>query len=310
MKGRDHVKYLLCLGVADKIVNESKNEWWGYSPSALFLLREKSSASEITGLIEIVESGKLNSFERFLVSTSAFTKNDLNDIAGTTSLREYDFAAAEKWLSKVPGSYYEAEPFTTYLAANPFADLILDTHQPTEADSVNYTRSSFSKKMIRLKREAGIAADTNTRAKTYYELAKGYYHMSYWGNSWLLARYSWSGSEYEYGDKTRNRDYFNVDTAKAYYLRAYNTSADNNFKAKALFMAAKCDQKLFGNLPDQYNDPSSSDYQKDLTAWLTKFDKRNNYFSTLGKNYRTTAFFKEAQRTCSYLDDFVKKMKK
>jgi hypothetical protein len=163
---------------------------------------------------------------------------------------------------------------------------------------------SFSQKMIRLQKELAATKDKEKKALLHYELAKGYYHMSYWGNSWLLVQYGWSGSEYEYEYKSEdfakhyNPDYFEVKRAKENYLSALANTTNKNLQAKCIYMAAKCDQKQVGNLPE--GNAATSE-------WLRDFDKRNGFFSRLGKDFTGTPFYKEAFNTCSYLRDFVRK---
>ena len=308
------VKYILCSGVADRINDSYVKESYGYYPQTLFKLRKFVSAQQVEALIRLVESKNLNPFEQYLVQHSSFNKDDLNDIAGTAWLRQYQFIEAEKWFKKIPAAYYKKEPFKSYLAANPFADLLLDTHRPTKQDTVTYTKLSFAQKMSRLEKDAAAATDKEQKAKLFYELAKGYYHMSYWGNSWLLVEYDWSGSETGYDNKDSssfgnapNPDYYLVNKSKDYYLLAASNSSNQNFKAKCIYMAAKCEQKKYGEMPYYYE--NSPEYRKKVLDWANYFNKNTNYYTLLQKQYGNTAFYKEAYNTCSYLKDFVNSRK-
>ena len=85
-----------------------------------------------------------------------------------------------------------------------------------------------------------------------------------------------------------------------------DASLDKNFKAKCLFMMAKCAQKIvhkpqyeeFGNNYDEY-DVADKKY-------FTLF-KKNKYFPQFTKEFAGTPFYKEAFSRCSYLRDFVNK---
>lgn len=303
VNNKNAVKYMLCSGVADFIHHEYLKDSWGYYPQTLYSLRRQLNAKQVDELIQLVESKTLNDFEKFLVSKASFSKNDLYDLAGTTLLREHKFTEAEKWFMKVPAAYYQAEPFNTYLAANPFADLLLDTHAPTRQDTVKYTKLSFSQKMARLEKELAAAVSKEKKSALHYELAKGYYHMSYWGNSWMMVQYGWSGSEAEYPaedikSNMATNDYYTVAKSKSNYLAALSNSSNSNFQARCLYMAAKCDQKQVGNIPWE---------KAELRTWIMNFDKRNGYYTQLSKTFATTPFYKEAFNTCSYLKDFVRK---
>lgn len=302
-KDKNTIKYILCTSVADKINKEYVKESWGYYAQSLDILRKEVPAKQVEELIQLFESKKLNSFEKLLVSNCTFSKEDAIDVAGTAWLRQYNFTEAEKWFKKVPANYYKQKPFKTYLAANPFADLLLDTHAPTDQDTVTYTKLLFVQRMIQLEKQAATATEKESKAMLLYELAKGYYHMSYWGNSWLLVAYYWSGAEYDFSDNSQrfytrlNPDYYEIKKAKEYYLAALAATADKNFQAKCIYMAAKCDQKKAGNIPWD---------KAGVKQWVQDFDKRNSYYSKLQKEFGTTPFYKEAFTTCSYLQDFVK----
>lgn len=309
--GRNSAKYLLCLGVADGIQEKYLKSSWGYSPQSIGALQNNTSASQAEWLVSYLESKTLSTFEQYLVKNSIFNRNEVNDLVGTCWLRQLDFAKAEKWLAKLPAGYYRKEPFNTYLAANPFADLLLDTHGPTAQDTVRYDKLKFTRRMKQLETAITATSDADKKARYHYELAKGLYQMSYWGNSWMLQAYYWSTMELEekqvgkdYGPNPK--EYYELASAKTHYLKALAASSNTNLQAKCLFMAAKCDQKQVGNLPWLYNFGLRNDYQKALNEWLLKFDKHNAFFSQLSQHFSRTPFYQEAYNTCSYLRDFVR----
>ncbi|MBC7849201.1 MAG: hypothetical protein H7Y31_05675 [Chitinophagaceae bacterium] len=304
------VKYILCRGLADKIQSEYVKEGWGYNANSLSDLRSEATVKQAEELVRMIESKKLSHFDKFLVAKNSFDRDDVNDVVGTAWLRQFNFVEAEKWFKKVPTAYYIDDPFKTYLAANPFADLLLDTHAPTKQDTVVYTKLSFTQRMNKLIKELGSATEATKKASLNYELAKGYYHMSYWGNSWMFVQYDWSGSEYDgepskyFAKQQRSTDYYTVEKAKSHYLKALELSPDKNFKAKCIYMAAKCEQKRVGKIPWYFEGDDAQ--KKVLDAWVLKFDKQNLYFTTLKRDYKETPFYKEAVRGCSYLRDFVR----
>ncbi|WP_315818326.1 hypothetical protein [Paraflavitalea speifideaquila] len=309
-KQTSNAKQLLCIGVANWISEKYAKGGWGYNgPYALSMLRYEMTAEQVEQLIQLMESKKLNDFEQYLVAHNSFTKDDVNDVAGTTWLRQFNYAAAEKWFAKVSTAYYQKEPYTTYLAANPFADLIEDTHAPTKQDTVKYTKLTFVRKMLRLEQEVKTLKEADRQAKTYYELAKGLYQLSYWGNSWMLVHYDWSGNDGlkgPNGQQPGDKEYYGVLNAEAYYKKAFDLSTDKNFKARCMFMMAKCDQKQIP-VPSWSDFKEYTDYEKAQKTYSKNIMINKQYFPILAKEYAATPFFKEAINTCSYLKDFVKK---
>lgn len=87
-----------------------------------------------------------------------------------------------------------------------------------------------------------------------------------------------------------------------------DASTDKNFKARCLFMMAKCTQKQVRR--PQYSDFSGNNdwdaYTAAEKAYWPKF-KNNTLFPQLAKEYGNTPFYKEVFNTCSYLSDFVRR---
>ena len=96
------------------------------------------------------------------------------------------------------------------------------------------------------------------------------------------------------------------DQAQEYFEKAMAASNDKNFKARCLFMMAKCSQKQIHK--PQYDEFANKYDEMDI-AEKKYFDnfKHNKYFPQLVKEYGNTPFYKEAFNSCSYLSDFVKK---
>ena len=148
-----------------------------------------------------------------------------------------------------------------------------------------------------------------TAAKSYYKLALGMYNISYYGHTWELVQYYRSGSDGYYIPENATafqKEYYGVYKAHDYFERALKASTDKNFKARCLFMMAKCAQKQvpqpqYGSYPVNWDK-----YEADYKAYVPLF-KNNKYFPQFVKEYGSTAFYKEAFGSCSYLRDFVRK---
>jgi hypothetical protein len=119
-----------------------------------------------------------------------------------------------------------------------------------------------------------------------------------------MIKYNWSGGE---AAKNDNDAYFNTSSARDNYLKAAAAFTDRNKKARAIFMAAKCDQKRIGEFPELYSYRDTKEYNAAVRKWVTAFDKKTGYFTSLKKEYGNTAFFAEAETACSYLSEFVRK---
>lgn len=100
-------------------------------------------------------------YEKYLIKHTGFSIADVQDVIGTTLLREDKLDEALVWFNKINPKYYKEEPYATYMAANPFADLLLDIHAPTAQDTVKYSKAGFTKMMIGLKKQFNEQTDPN-----------------------------------------------------------------------------------------------------------------------------------------------------
>lgn len=133
--------------------------------------------------------------------------------------------------------------------------------------------------------------------------------MTYYGHAWELVQYYRSGSDGYYipANATEfQKQYYGCYAAHDMFNKAMTASTDKNFKAKCLFMMAKCSQKIVQK-PQYYEFGSRyDDFSNAEKAYYPLF-MQNKYFPQLTNEYAGTVFYKEAKTSCSYLRDFVKK---
>jgi hypothetical protein len=132
--------------------------------------------------------------------------------------------------------------------------------------------------------------------------------MTYYGHAWKLVQYYRSGSDgYYIPDEATGfqKEYYGCYKAHEHFEKAMQASTDKNFKARCLFMMAKCAQKNIRK--PQYSDFPNYDYEKYDAAEKKYFllFKNNKYFPQLKKEYGNTPFYETAFDNCSYLRDFV-----
>ena len=296
----DIYKEALAIGAADNIMKGS-NEYAGYSSSITFL-RNSMISKDVEKLFTLMESKQPNKFETYLITHNSLKKSDVIDFAGTAYLRDYDYTNAITWFKK------SADKKNVAINTNPFIDLLYDQEEvlPSEVKFTT-TKLAFAEEMLRLQKIS--ETDKANAAKHLYKMANGFYNMTYYGHAWKLVEYYRSGYDGYYipNDATSfQKEYYGCFKAKEYFEKAMAASSDKNFKARCLFMMAKCSQKQLHR--PQY-DEYANNYDKMDAAekkYLLDF-KRSQYFPQLIKEYGGTPFYKEAFNSCSYLRDFVNK---
>jgi hypothetical protein len=247
----------------------------------------------------LLHNPQKSSWETFLCRHFVVTGDEVKTTIAVAHIREYQFREALIWLRKIK------DPRQLELHRNPFADLIIDYQDSLfSIDKGNFDKISFISTMATLMDKARNKTAT---AAELYKLATGYYNMTYYGRAWEVVKFERLSTQgaHEIPDATPfEKEYYNCFTAERYFKNAMQASPDKNFRARCLFMMAKCAQKQVKQRPSPSEDYITS--EKNYRDFQNRF-MQNKYFPQLSREYGNTDFYKEAFTTCSYLRDFVRK---
>lgn len=297
----EYHKEAFCIGAADLIKYPLAD--YSYYKGVDFM-RNNLESKDVEKLYVLLNNKQRNNFEEFLIKNNSINQSLVAEFAGTAYLREYNYSKAIQWFKKAPDKQF------LIIKKNPFIDLKYDREEQLPVESKFRTNKlAFAETMLQLLQQA--AADTINAGKYYYKIALGMYNMTYYGHTWELVQYSRSGSD-GYAIPTNatafQKEYYGCFSALAYFEKAMTASVDKNFKAKCLFMMARCSQKQVPR--PNYNDFSYNWDQLEAAQniYWPRF-KKNRYFPQLVKEYGNTPFYKEAYNSCSFLRDFVRKKK-
>lgn len=290
----DIYKEVLAIGSADKVYND------GNYVSKNFLHNE-TDIRDVEKLYSLMTAKKASNLESFLLKNNALKISDVTDFAGTAYLRNYDYKKAVEWLLKSGASKRDI----IYKSA--FIELLDDAEERLPSETRTTSKLSFAQEMLQT--QSLLNTDKTNTAKHFYKLATGMYNMSYYGHAWELVQYYRSGSDGYFIPENATafqRQYYGCYAAHDMFKKAMDASSDKNFKAKCLFMMAKCAQKNVRK--PQYED-FRSNYDSYANAEKEYFPlfKNNKYFPQFVRDYAGTVFYKEAFSRCSYLRDFVTK---
>ncbi|MBK8786408.1 MAG: hypothetical protein IPN43_07920 [Chitinophagaceae bacterium] len=293
----DLAKETLCIGAADHMMKGQQN-YYG-SVNGIDFLRNNLMSKDVEKLYALLTTNQPNKFESYLFAHNSVTKKEVVDFAGTSYVREYDYTKAIEWFKK--SSDKKA------ITKNPFIDVLYDVEeQLADEKKFSTTKLAFAQEMLKLEQQTRQPA---LAAKSFYKMALGMYNITYYGHTWEMVQYYRSGSDGYYipeNGTAFQKEYYGAFKAKEYFEKAMDAGTDKNFKARCLFMMAKCAQKQVHQ--PQYSEYKTNwdKYDEDQKAYWAKF-KANTYFPQFVKEYGNTAFYKEAFSSCSYLRDFVKK---
>jgi hypothetical protein len=286
--------------------------------SDLDLIGYTTSSKTVQSVIDYLKAPDLRDFDKSLQKLSFVTVHPLYRLLGTRALIEQKYNIAAEAFSHIDTAIWNDEPYKTYLAANPFWTGILDTHAEVPADTIRYTPLTYAKKMA----ELSSKAQTSGSAEDYFALGCGSYNMSSWGNSWLLVNSYWTGND-EMGEyywyvppyPIDSTYYLAIVQAEKYFDEAGKRSKDKEFAARAYFMAAKCEQKLFYYYRrQQYLNRAKAESKKyfnqddafDSALFVDQKKLYRQYFNKLNNDYADTKFIEEARTECAFYDRYAK----
>ena len=291
----DRYKEALAVGSAQYIQDGA--QLLDYSSSGPAYMRDHLGSADVAALHKLTTSKTKTPFETYLVTNNSIQLKHMIDFAGTAYLRDNDYKQAITWFSRAPSALGLIEK-------DPFKELLFDQEERLGDDKVTCTKLTFAREMLRL--QDLVKTDKAHAADHLYKMALAYYNTTYYGYAWEVVEYNRSGSDGYYIPKDATafvKNYYGCFLAHDQFKRAMDASTDKEFRAKCLFMMAKCSQKQIRQ--PQYGDfPGDWDkYEAASKTYYTEF-RKNQYFPQLKKEFGQTRFYQEAYNTCSYLRDF------
>jgi|GEM_PF-1471345 len=252
---------------------------------AVNMVKDEMSAEKLIALYDFLRSGNKTDYEKYLVAY--FPKDISMELAiGIAYMRVNNFTAALPWLKKSP---VKQQPVSYQVWTDQLQDFGEDTADARHRTPI--TASQFCEEMVRL---LNLTKKPPVSAAVYHKIATGLFNISYYGKSWsMLKDYRPSTLWYTASCEKDpfERQYFGVYDAEIFYTKAAQAATDKEFKARCLFLAARCAQK---HVPEN---------KDDKLYYLSLM--RNRYFPVLATNYNQTAFYQKVYGQCSYLQDYV-----
>lgn len=307
LKQKDTAMASFCMLRGQQIIPPDR-DWSTKAPGFNLpdFLQRKLHAYDLLKLISIYKSQVKTPYISML--TSEITPRlsyDLYDVLGTAYLREYKYALAVKAFNHIPASIAKHTPYTMdkpEYADDPFADNNIPKTQ--KAHPLTYTKLMFARKMANMQRMT--KNDPKNAAAYYYKMATGLYNTSHYGAEWYLTAYSLGSARHVENkpDLYFHSDFLQTNTAERYFIKARESSKNDEFKARCTFMAAECKRSQIENrgYKYDYSDPK----QYDIAYARFKYNLSHNpYFTELKKRYSNTAYYKQAVNECVYLQDFL-----
>ena len=178
-------------------------------------------------------------------------------------------------------------------------------------DSIQLTRMGIAQRIINLEFQAKAAMGTNNpnAARYWYQIGIAYYNMSYFGYEWEATDYYRSGYNQMRlaqgpvftmrGTPDGNRENTDLSLALNYFEKALFAAPDDEFAARAAFMAARCQQK-------QYFCDKDTPYRPGSKLIPTLPAQYFEYYNLLMDKYSNTVFYNNIIKECQWLNAYAR----
>ncbi len=271
--------------------NELRAELAEPSPDAFY-----KSTTKTQEMIDFMLRTNHTPFEKYVLARYPIKLNELYDVLAVGEMYAGNFEAARTIYAKHP------DAGTNELLGNPFNIRIVDCHDCDHAKPMKtpYNKRKFVDKILEMHAKANDPKlDAKERATNYFLVANGLYNMTWYGNARLLSAtvvnwdYTDSNRFASYSDekKFNIQGYYNCEAARENYMNAFALSTDAEFKAKCIWMAAKCEHNHW--LETEYSVENSDAFRS------------GEYFRRLRDEYSNTQYYKQVIAECGYFCQFI-----
>lgn len=231
-------------------------------------------------------------------------KKDLIDLKGTLYMSDFQMEAALETFKMM-----DRAEWNNYGRFNPFYERLKDCQSCALPDTAHYYNKGEIIEKI-LDWEYRAKSELDNAAAYYYRIGNAFYNMSYFGYAWNAMDYFYSGSSWNtwnlgkddhvmehwafpYGNKE------NMDMSRAlfYYEKSRLLAKRPELAARATFMAAKCEQKMY-YMSSAYKKPCRNCIPNPPIDYL-------KYFGVLNTLYSETDFYRQMINECKYFRAYV-----
>jgi len=220
----------------------------------------------------IARDGKqATEFDRFVLQAN-FTRPQLEQDLALRLLLDGDFTGAARTFETTPAT-------SEQLHTDPFVIHTIDCHDCDHDKFTNapWTHVMFAEKLVELQRIANGRGEPAAAAA--FQLGNALYNITHYGNARVV---------------TENSHQSTRDTraAEHWYKRAFELSTDRELRAKAAFMAAKCELGMI--YLRELDDGSPAASEPMAKTWFP-----------IVKTFANTRYYQEALGECGYFRDWV-----
>lgn len=293
-KKGDIVSYCLLKNISNKDRNPDGSFWYTSEPASDYygVMRQmdfNASVSDMDKLIALLQKTNKNEFEEYICDQPFNPIDAYRDLKGTIAFRNRDLQTAYEAFADMKQDFWDTTYyFKDYLNEDPFIPKNLYSQESRDF-TYKFNKTQFVKTLLDLEKTAK-GSDPKKSTDAYLKLGHAFFNTTYWGNSWMMVSYGWSGSDAYYGNtkvlEPWRSAYMTASIAQEYYEKAYKKAQTKEQKAYATLMLSRTH---WHNIV-----LNGSDKDKSLAAKYS-----NEYYN----NYLNTQFAK--QNECLGYEAFI-----
>ncbi len=229
-----------------------------------------ATTSDMDMLIKLLEKPNKTPFEELLCDQSLSSINAYKELKGTIAFRDNDLKLAYTTFASMPQDYWQSENFSfiCYLNEDPFVPKGLKADKYRSFD-YRFNKADFIKELIEL--EEKVSPKDEKSSNYYNRLGDAYFNTTYWGNSWMMTRYSWSCNDRDYSKidclPEWMRNYMTAGTARRYYEKAQEKAVNEEQKAYATVMLRYIHYLNFSFRSQDYDKRLAEKYRDNLANY-------------------------------------------
>jgi hypothetical protein len=232
---------------------------------------------------------------------------DLLDIQATMLMREYQLEAAFELYKEIPRTEWDRygvfQPFKQHF------DECVHCYEDIDSSAM-YNKGEMLEKILDFEYKARGELENN--APYFYQLGLAFYNTSYFGYSWGAMDYFRSGATWTRLHKDKddiypypqfpydNIEHTDVSKALYYFEKTKLLSLNPELTARAAFMAAKCEQKMYFMSKQYKREPCCNQIPKLPDSYLVNF-------KMLKEKLSDTEFYEQMIEECYYFQVYAEK---
>ncbi len=247
---------------------------------------KNATIEDMDKLMELISKKNKNAYETYLCAQPFNSINAYKDLKGTIAFRNGDLRLAYEVFASMPQNYWTGADmsYTSALNEDPFVPKGLNSQKGRSFDYV-FNKTDFIKTLLDLKHKK----DTQSLIK----LGNAFFNVTYWGNSWLMMRYSWS----------INDSYFNTDCLPAWMNNYMTATVAQEYYQQALKVAKNNEDKAYINLMLHYI--NRLNYLSTEKKYAEMYKQKAQAYALDFAQFESTKIYKDYIYKCALIESFI-----